>query len=223
MKEPGKAQLKLALVGLAVACILSQPHSVIAQRSGTLPYPPPNPNKGATQASSPPGANVRGGGTSFDRHESSVDPETRLLRRRAAAELAEDLDRLKRINRERIVPLSSSQSLDYNALSQVTGEINGRAKRIKSNSPLALRGKKGEKRTYDTDAAHLASLLPELSRLIETFLANPVFSTASAHDDELRTTAGRDLESIIRLSDTISKVAKRLAKTATESAKGQRT
>jgi hypothetical protein len=222
MKEPGKAQLKLVLVGLAVACILSEPHTGIAQRSGSLPYPPPNPNRGATQASSPPGANVRGGGTALDRHESSVDPETRLLRRRAAAELAEDLDRLRRINREKILPLSSSQSLDYKVLSQVTGEINGRAKRIKSNSPVALREKKGEKRTYEADAAHLGSMLPELSRLIESFLANPVFSTASVHDDDLRSTAGRDLDSIIRLSDTISKLAKRLAKPATESAKGQR-
>ena len=221
MKEPGKAQLKLVLVALAVACMLSQPHSVIAQSSGNLPYPPPNPNKASANASSPPGANPRGGGTVFDKHESSVDPETRLLRRRAAAELAEDLDRLKRINRERILPLSSSQSLDYKVLSQVTGEINGRAKRIKSNSPVALREKKGEKRTYEADAAHLGSMLPELSRLIESFLANPVFSTASVHDDDLRSTAGRDLESIIRLSDTISKAAKRLAK-ATETPKGQR-
>jgi hypothetical protein len=145
-----------------------------------------------------------------------------MLRRRAATELAEDLDRLMRINRERILPLSSSQSLDYNVLSRVTGEIKGRAKRIKSNSPLALREKKGEKRTYEADPAHLGSMLPELSRLIESFLSNPVFSTASVHDNELLSTAGRDLESIIRLSDTINKVAKRLAKTATESAKSQR-
>ncbi len=220
MKEPGKAQLKLVLAGLAVVCIVSQPYPVIAQRSGSVPYPPPNPNK-ASKPYTPPGSDAQGGGTAFDKHESSGDPETRLLRRRAAAELAEDLDRLRRINRERILPLSASQSLDYKVLSQVTGEINGRAKRIKSNSPVMLREKKGEKRTYETDAAHLGSMLPELSRLIESFLANPVFSTASVNDDDLRSTAGRDLESIIRLSDTISKAAKRLAK-ATEPAKGQR-
>jgi len=184
-----------------------------------MPFPPPKANP--TQASST-GANAGEGGTVFDKRETSADLETRMLRRRAAAELAEDFDRLRRINRETIPILSSSPSLDYRNLSRITGEINGRAKRIKSNSPLALRQKKGEKRTYEADAAHLVSMLPELSRLIESFLANPVFSTASVHDDDLRSIAGRDLESIIRLSDTISKAAKRLARPAIESAKGQR-
>jgi len=183
-----------------------------------MPFPPPKTNP--TQASSP-GANIGEGGTVFDRHETTADLETRMLRRRAAAELAEDFDRLRRINRETIPILSSSASLDYRNLSKVSSEISGRAKRIKSNSPLALREKKGERRTYEADAARLGSMLPELGRLIESFLSNPVFTTASVHDADLRSTAGRDLESIIRLSDTISKVAKRLAKAATESAKGQ--
>jgi len=219
MKEPGKAQFKLVLVSLAVACALSQPHSAMAQRSSRMPFPPPKTNP--TQASSP-GANPGDGGTVFDRHETAADLETRMLRRRAAAELAEDFDRLRRINRETIPILSSSASLDYRNLSRVTGEINGRARRIKSNSPLALRERKGEKRTYEADAAHLGSMLPELSRLIDRFLSNPFFTTVSVHDDDLRSTAGRDLESIIRLSDTISKAAKRLARPASESAKGQR-
>lgn len=211
MQEPGKVQLTV-LVVLAVACILSAPQPLIAQRLGSAPGP-------KTNHPYTPRDDVRSGS---DRRETPADQENAMLRRRAATELAEDLDRLMRINRERILPLSSSQSLDYNVLSRVAGEIKGRAKRIKSNSPLALREKKGEKRTYEADAAHLGSLLPELSRLIERFLSNPVFRTASVHDDELRSIAGRDLESIIRLSDTINKVAKRLAKTATESAKGQR-
>jgi hypothetical protein len=141
-----------------------------------------------------------------------------LRRRRAAAELAEDLARLRRINTERIIPLSASSSLDYKELSQVTGEINSRAKRIKSNSPLVLKEKKGDRQAYEADAARLGLLLPELSRLIDSFLGNPVFQTASVHDDELRSMAGRDLESIIRLSDTINKLAKRLAKPSTEHA-----
>lgn len=214
MQEPGKVQLTV-LVVLAVACILSAPQPLIAQRLGSAPGP-------KTNHPYTPRDDGRNGGTASDRRETPADLEKAMLRRRAATELAEDLDRLMRINRERILPLSSSQSLDYNALSRVTGEIKGRAKRIKSNSPLALREKKGEKRTYEADAAHLGSLLPELSRLIESFLSNPVFTTASVHDNELLSIAGRDLESIIRLSDTINKVAKRLAKPATESAKGQR-
>lgn len=227
MKEPGKAQLKLLLAGLAVACIMSEPRAVPAQRGGGIEPPPPRANRSSphpyTSTVTMDGRPI-GSDSSLEnwRREKNVDTEaTKMLRRRAAAELAEDFDRLRRINRETIPILSSSASLDYRNLSRVSSEINGRAKRIKSNSPLALREKKGEKRTYEADAAHLPSMLPELSRLIESFLANPVFSTASVHDHELRSTAGRDLESIIRLSDTISKAAKRLARAATESAKGQ--
>lgn|GEM_PF-2195735 len=218
MKEPGKAQVTIVVVVLAVACILSEPQSIMAQRSGGVPpYPPPKSNQ-ASRPYTPPDGDARGSGTAFDRHASSVDPETKLLRRRAATELAEDLERLRRINRERVLPLSSASSLDYKEVSEVTGEINSRAKRIKSNSPLELKGKKGEKPSYETDAAHLGSMLPELSRLIDSFLGNPVFSTASARDDELRSAAGRDLESIIRLSDAINKIAKRLARTSNEHA-----
>jgi hypothetical protein len=219
MTEPGKAQLTTAILALVVVCILSEPKAVLAQRSGgSTPYPPPKTNQAATHPYSPPGADARGGGTAFDRSESSVDPETRLRRRRAAAELAEDFGRLRRINTERILPLSASSSLDYKELAQVTGEINSRAKRIKSNSPLALKEKKSERQAYEVDAARLGSMLPELNRLIDSFLGNPVFQTASVHDDELRSTAGRDLESIIWLSDTINKIAKRLAKPSTQPA-----
>ena len=216
MKEPGKAQLTIAVVALAVACMLSEPQPLMAQRSGSAPGP--KTNQASSHPYTAPGADVRDGGTAFNRRETSADLETAMLRRQAVAELAEDLERLMRINRERILPLSATSSLDYKELSQVTDEIKRRAKRIKSNSPLALREKKGKKRAYEADAAHLVSMLPELSRLIDSFLGNPGFYTASVRDDEIRSTAGRDLESIIRLSDTINKIAKRLARASTQPA-----
>lgn len=212
MKEPGKAQLTTTLVVLVVAWILSAPQPLIAQRSGgVVPYPPPKTNQ-ANRPYIPPAAEVRGGETALDKREGSADPDTVMLRRRAKAELAEDFERLRRINRQKMPTLSSASSLDYKEVSRVTGEINSRAKRIKSNTPLALKEKKGEKRAYQADAARLGSMLPELSRLIDSFLGNPVFYTASLNDEELRSTAGRDLESIIRLSDTINKIAKQLTK-----------
>lgn len=212
MKEPVKAQLTTALVVVVVAWILSAPQLLIAQRSGgVVPYPPPKTNQ-TNRPYITPNADVRGGETPLDRRESSADPDTVMLRRRAKAELAEDFERLRRINRQQMPSLSSASSLDYKEVSRVTGEINSRAKRIKSNTPLALKEKKGERRAYHTDAARLASMLPELSRLIDSFLGNPVFYTASLNDEELRSTAGRDLESIIRLSDTINKIAKQLTK-----------
>lgn len=227
MKEPGKAQLAIVFVALVVMWILSEPQQLMAQRAGSQPFPPPKssqyPNQSNTWPISTDGrpTGMGNGSSESGRRENAADPVTTMLRRRAAAELAEDFERLRLINRERIVSLSSSSALNYKDLSQLTGEINRRAKRIKSNIHLALKQKKGEKRTYETDAARLGSLLPELSHLIDSFLGSPVFHTASVRDDELRSTAGRDLESIIRLSETLNKVAKRLIRVSTEPAKGQ--
>jgi hypothetical protein len=223
MKEPGKTYAATILVALVVVWILSEPQPLIAQRAGAQPYPPPRANPSSNPHASPIGADPRapgtGDGTSENRRrEKSGDTETILLRRRVAAELAEDFERLRRINREKIAPLSSSASLDYKELSQAVGEINTRAKRIKANSPLALKEKKAEKSTYDADAARLRSMLPELSRLIDSFLGSPVFHVTSINDDELRSTAGRDLAGIIRLSETINKIAKRLARASTQPA-----
>jgi hypothetical protein len=228
MKEPGKAHGVAVLITLPVVWILSGPQPVMAQRSGGATSPPPGSTRSSTHPYTSPvdmnGRPVGAGNMSLEnwRREKYEDTETTLLRRRVAAELAEDFDSLSRINRERVLLLLSPSSLDYKRLSQVTSEINRRAKRIKSNTPLALRIKKGEKPAYEVDAARLGSMLPELSRLIDSFLGNPVFHTASFHDAELRSTAGRDLERIIRLSETVNKIAKRLNSASTQAVNSTR-
>lgn len=216
MKEPGKTNAAANLAAVTMAWLLCAPQALTAQR----PYPPPKANKAPTQAHATPiGGNphAANGGPEGSRDEAS-DIAAVLLRRRLAAELAEDFDRLGRINREKIVPLSSSTNYDYKELSQTAGEINKRAKRIKSNSPLPLKEKKVEKAGYAPEVSDVGTLLPELSRLIDSFLGSSIFHVTSVNDEELRSTTGRDLEGIIRLSDTINKIAKRLAKASTRSA-----
>jgi hypothetical protein len=222
MKEPGKTYVAAILVIFVMSWILSEPQLLLAQRAGAQPYPPPRPNPGSAEprvtlnGSDPRAPGASDSTSENGRKEWPRNTEAILLRRRAAAQLAEDFERLKQINRERMAPLSSSASVDYKALSQVVSEINTRAKRIKENTPIAL--KKVEKATYDEDASRLPSMIPELSRLIDSFLGSPIFHETSINDDELRSTAGRDLEGIIRLSATINKIAKRLAKASTQPA-----
>jgi hypothetical protein len=55
-------------------------------------------------------------------------------------------------------------------------------------------------------------MLPQLSRALAKFLGNPVFRVSAANDADLRSTAAHDLEDIIKLSDAINKIAKRLGK-----------
>jgi hypothetical protein len=92
-------------------------------------------------------------------------------------------------------------------------KIKARATRVKFYSPLVLIDKTGEKIRYETDAGQLATMLPQLSRAVARFVGNPVFRISAPNDAELRSTAARDLENIIKLSDTINKITKRLSKT----------
>ena len=133
---------------------------------------------------------------------------------RLAAQLVEDFDRLWRINNDTIGPLMSAEAVDYKNLSKATSEIRHRATRIKYTIVLNLEDKKSEKVRYEADAAKLSWMLPELNRVMKSFLENPVFHVNAPNDMELRSAAGNDLEAIINLSQTINKVAKSLSKAA---------
>jgi hypothetical protein len=58
-------------------------------------------------------------------------------------------------------------------------------------------------------------MLPQLSRVIESFLSNPALRMESPNDAELRAQAGRDLDGIIKLSKSINRLAKQLSKPRT--------
>lgn len=134
--------------------------------------------------------------------------------KRLANQFIEDFDRLWQIDTETIAPLSTAESVDYKKLSQATAEIKHRATRIKHTVTLPLEAKKGEKIRYEADAAKLRSMLPELDRVLKSFFENPVFRVNSPNDAELRSAAGRDLEAIIKLSETVNKVSKSLSRSA---------
>jgi hypothetical protein len=146
--------------------------------------------------------------------EVNDDPDqAAFVRRRKDAQLSEDFEKLHSINVEKIATQSSAPSLDYKTLCDATADLKTRATRIKYNVPLLQVADKGEKIRYDDNPDHLASTLPELSRLINSFLGSPVFRLSSPNDAELRLKASRDLDGIIKLSETINKISKRSTKT----------
>jgi hypothetical protein len=146
--------------------------------------------------------------------EVNDDPDqAAFVRRRQDAQLSEDFEKLHSINVEKILTQSSAPSLDYKTLCDATADLKTRATRIKYNVPLLQVPDKGEKIRYDDNPDHLASTLPELSRLIDSFLGSPVFRLSSPNDAELRLKASRDLDGIIKLSETINKIAKRSTRT----------
>jgi len=138
-----------------------------------------------------------------------------FFRKRLTAQLQEDFVKLGTTNVETVAVQAGS--LDYKSLSATTADLKNRATRIKYNVPILMTPAKGEKPRYQDTPDQLQSMLPELNRLIDSFFASPIFRENSANDAALRAKAVRDLDSIIVLSDTISKLAKRMSKAVASS------
>ena len=142
------------------------------------------------------------------------DDQAAFVRRKQNSQLSEDFEKLYSINVEKIATQSSAASLDYKTLSDATADLKTRATRIKYNVTLLQVADKGEKIRYEENPDQLSSMLPELSRLINSFLGSPVFRLNSPNDAALRLKASRDLDGIIKLSETINKITKHSSKTA---------
>lgn len=210
MKEPRKAYAATVLVALVLA------QSLLAQQQNSSYKPPVDP------AAAPPRVRAMIEAINQRARELGLiavadDPDqAAFVRRRLDAQLSEDFEKLHSINVEKIATQSSAPSLDYKTLSDATADLKNRATRIKYNVPVLQVVDKGEKIRYD-ETPDLASTLPELSRLIDSFLRSPVFRLNSPNDAALRLKASRDLEGIIKLSETINKIAKRSTKTGAAS------
>lgn len=207
MKEPRKAYAATILVALAVA------QSLLAQQPQTAYRPPVDPAERPKVRAMVEAINQRARELGLIAVADDPD-QAAFVRRRRDAQLSEDFEKLHSINVEKIASQSSAPSLDYKTLSDATADLKNRATRIKYNVPVLQVADKGEKIRYDENPDYLASMLPELSRLINGFLGSPVFRLNSPNDAALRLKASRDLDGIIKLSETINKIAKRSTKTA---------
>ena len=136
------------------------------------------------------------------------DEQAEFFRQRLERQLLEDLMKLDSIHADKLA------ALDYKSLSETTADLKNRATRIKYNVPILMASTKIEKPRYEESPELLPLMIPELSHLIDSFLGSPIFRESSAKDAELRAKAVRDLEGIIVLSDTISKVARKMNKVA---------
>jgi len=141
------------------------------------------------------------------------DDQAAFIRRKLDAQLSEDFEKLHSINVEKIAAQSAAPSFDYKTLYDATNDLKTRATRIKYNVTLLKVADKAEKPHYEENPDQLPTMLPELSRLINSFLGSPVFRLNSPNDVALRLKASRDLDGIIRLSETINKITKRLKST----------
>lgn len=209
-----KSKLLMALVALLFGSL-----SAFGQQSN-----PPTPSTAATRAAIPVGPTDprwrRPPPNESDvrlRSLSSVfDSATEEERVPLMMEIIRDFERMQIIREQQLVTLSTASVPDYKRLSRAASEITNRANHIRFNVPFPLSKGDNSKGTVGRNNSHedLALMLTDLNAVIKSFLDSPVFRMASPDDKELRAAAGRDLERIIRLSELVNKLAKRMSKAA---------
>ena len=128
---------------------------------------------------------------------SSTDRNTTL------AEVREDFSRIQLANDDLNSALSSQTTIDSRVVAKTASEIRTRAKRLKENLALP----RPDKNPQTVPANDLRSSINTLSKLIDSFVSNPMLSQKHMVDATLSLKASRDLDDIIAVSAEIKKVA----------------
>ena len=136
------------------------------------------------------------------RPASSTDRNTTL------AQIREDFWRIQLANDDLNSSLSSQTATDARMIAKTASEIRTRAKRLKENLTLPRPEKSPESQTVTTPS-DLRSSIAKLTKLIDSFVSNPMLSQKHVVDATLSLQASRDLEDIIAVSAEIKKVAAR--------------
>ena len=128
----------------------------------------------------------------------------------------EDFAQIQSINADIMRDYASGVAPDYKHISEVMAEISKRGARLNAN--LLLPSSEGDRNDQanqgGSDKRPARSPLLDLNDLICGFVTNPIFKNLNTIDAELGKQAKRDLQSIIDLSDRISKSADKLSKIA---------
>lgn len=205
-----KSKLLMAFVALLFGSL-----SAFGQQSN-----PPTPSTPATRAAIPVGPTdprwqrppANESDVRLRALAKAVDSATEEERVPLIREIIRDFERIQEIREQHLVPLLTASVTDYKRLSKAASELTNRASHIKFNMAFPL--SKGDNRKVTSGQSKteedLPLMLTELNAVIKSFLDNPVFRMARPDDKELRVAADRDLEGIIRLSERVNKLAKRM-------------
>ncbi|HKY42445.1 MAG TPA: hypothetical protein VJM50_05085 [Pyrinomonadaceae bacterium] len=136
-------------------------------------------------------------------------------RRRVEALMAqteEDFNRILTLHNEIARALSSKNAVDYQFVSDATGEINKRASRVQSS--LKLQPEEGyvAPKLEESGDAEMKDALIKLCKQIRSFVTNPSIENPNTVDAEQLKRARHDLDSLIQLSGQLKKDADRISK-----------
>jgi hypothetical protein len=128
-------------------------------------------------------------------------------------QIKEDFKLIQVVNNNMMEILFVKKSVDYKLISDSIEEINKRARRLEKNLALP-EGDRKQNLKYQpaSDLVQLRVSLLSLDRLVMSFIKNPLFNSPGVINPELAQTARRDLENIIKFSDSIKRDAAKVSK-----------
>ena len=139
----------------------------------------------------------------------SATKEDRRRLEALMAQTEEDFNRMLELHNEIARALAANKPLDYQFVSEATGEIRRRATSIQSNlvlSPPAEELKPIQMPEESTEP-DLKDALVKLCKQIRSFVTNPVIAQPNTINVEQLATAKRDLETVIQLSAHLKREA----------------
>ena len=146
------------------------------------------------------------------RESKTTTPTSADDRKLIVNQIFEDFERLQIANREMMKASSTLNATSYKQISSLAGEMNKRAKRLKSNLgvPDLEEKKKDAEPVPATDASHLKDLLKALDVSVKSFVTSPLFKEPRITDVRHLANLRRDILSVIELSHTVKKVVVKL-------------
>jgi len=137
-------------------------------------------------------------------------PRSEAERFAALKQLREDFRAIQDVNNKMMSEAWARESIDYEQTSNMLGQINDRAVRLKSNLALPEPAKVQHRTLSAGGAKEFKSALLLMDRSLMSFVNNPVFRERNVVEVNLATQATKDLDDVIAYSANLKKIAANL-------------
>jgi cell fate (sporulation/competence/biofilm development) regulator YlbF (YheA/YmcA/DUF963 family) len=127
------------------------------------------------------------------------------------AEIKEDFENIQKLQGEIIKAYTTGKKINYEKISQSAAEMTKKAVRLDENLfDSKIEETVKNKGSENAKPKKVRELIVELDKAIGVFVGSPVFKNTKLVDEQSSEKSRLDLEKIFRLSDALSRQAKKL-------------
>jgi hypothetical protein len=178
--------------------------------------------KSQTRTSTLPGPGVREGNRSMDEYDRTINrmkndaKAANERRRNLFPQINEDFQHIQIIHNEIVRMLQPDKGLNFERLSDLTGDLKKRCVRLRENLALPEPDDTEAQTSLSeaVDDTHMKKRIAELHDLVVSFVESPIFKNLGVVDAKMIDATRENLDNIISASDQIKRDAKILSKSA---------